>query len=53
MKVYLVFRVIKHEGWDFMEVFDSPEKAWSYKRYRDSLGEPEDVSYVVQEEEVK
>ncbi len=53
MKVYLVFRAIIHEGWDFMKVFDSSKKAWAYKEYRDSLEEPSDVSYVVQEEVVQ
>ncbi len=52
MKVYIVYRVIKHEGWTLMKVFQNPVDAQHYKQYRDSLAEPEDTTYVVQEEEV-
>lgn len=55
MKIYLVFQTVDYEGWYFFKAFDSPEKAWRYKKEKDSeLRDYEtDVSFVVQEEEVE
>ena len=53
MKVYAVHQVVPHEGWVLMKIFNSSKRAWHYKENREALGEPSDVSYVVEEWEVE
>lgn len=53
MKIYMVFRIIKHEGEDFLKAFRSLDDAWRYRENFMHGNKPEDVTYVVREEEVQ
>jgi len=52
MKVYLVFCCMEYEGWILMKIFSTSKKAWIYRDQQAASCKNDDVSYIVQEEEV-